>query len=49
MRPRKGQQPRKHRSIRLEDRHFDAIIKRYGSLQAWIDAMILISLQSSSL
>ena len=39
-RPRSGLQRKEHLSIRMEPRHKDLIIKRFGSIQKWIDFLI---------
>jgi hypothetical protein len=39
-RPRIGKEPREHCSIRMEPRFKNAIIKKYGSVQKWIDSLL---------
>lgn len=36
-RPRQGEQIKEHLSIRIEPRHKELIIKKFGKVQTWID------------
>jgi hypothetical protein len=47
-RPRQGKQIKEHTSIRLEARHKEMIIKKFGKIQVWIDYNIQLLERSNT-